>query len=99
MCRGLSITLQPAHDKSPVLRVVSQFHIMYCYYFNIKGKEKGELGNRTYCLAGNVGFFWLPPFPLHLSQDSTSFPIHSPQHSPELQTDYLGLPSRPCLAG
>lgn len=29
---------------------------MSCYYFSIKGKERGELGNRTYCLAENVFF-------------------------------------------
>lgn len=79
MFLGLSITLQSAHDKSPVLRGVSQFRMMYCYYFNIKGKERGGTGNRTYCLAGIVFFFWLPPFPLHLSPKSSSSPFHSPQ--------------------
>lgn len=38
MLLGMSITLQPAHDKSPVLREVFQFHIMHCNDFNIEGK-------------------------------------------------------------
>lgn len=55
---GLSITLQSTHAKSAVLREASQFHIMYCYYFNIKGKERGELGSQTCCLAGIVLCFF-----------------------------------------
>lgn len=89
---ALPITLWSAHGKSPVPRSISHFCITHCYYFNIKEKDRGEVGKQTYGLAAIVFFFWLPPFHLRLSLKPASSPTSEPHQSPAMQTGRMGLP-------